>query len=236
MTFLFSHLTRRQLLPFGGVVAVSALSGGVVAQITEQPALPPTQTGREPILSASESYVKVGGYDQSFLLKSADVKQIWDYSDFTQIQGDGFTPLRNALNAFEVTYQKTLLLAICLRGRAVIYALDDTMWRKYSLGTVYGQSNRGIIEKNPFYHRQTSYPNNLSTNSSLQALLQRGSSVAACHDALYGLAVQLAKSDGVSSDIFQELASHLISGAQQTPSGSSLIAIAQHLGFTYAKQ
>ena len=46
MKFSFSHLKRRQLLPFGGVVAISALSGGVVARTTEWPALPPTQTGK----------------------------------------------------------------------------------------------------------------------------------------------------------------------------------------------
>jgi hypothetical protein len=181
-------------------------------------------------------YLNPEGFNQHFLSQRADIKQIWDFSTIAQVQSDGFLAVRNAMNAFQFAYQKTLFLIICLRGQAVIYALDDTLWQKYRLGTLFGQGKGGLPDQNPFYHRQTSDPNDLSQDASVQALLQRGSSLAVCHDALNGLAVQLSSHGVMAPIIFQELAAHLISGAQQTPSGSSLIAVAQHLGFTYAKQ
>jgi hypothetical protein len=36
--------------------------------------------------------------------------------------------------------------------------------------------------------------------------------------------------------VFKDLAARRVLGAEQTPSGSSLIAVAQAMGFTYAKQ
>ena len=54
---------------------------------------------------------------------------------------------------------------------------------------------------------------------------------------LAGLSAKLAQKRGVTVDsVLNELEVHLVPTAQLTPSGSSLIAVAQHLGFTYAKQ
>jgi intracellular sulfur oxidation DsrE/DsrF family protein len=134
---------------------------------------------------------------------------------------------------------------ICLRGNAVIYALDDNMWMKYGLATLAAQKNGGTPGGKRLYSLQTTDngslspqdPDSLSQDPSLQALQQRGVHVVACHDALNGLAGRLAQPRGLTTDsVFAELAAHLIPGAQQTPSGSSLITVAQHLGFTYAKQ
>ena len=117
---------------------------------------------------------------------------------------------------------------ICLRGSAVIYGLDDAMWIKYHLGTAFGQNNKGSANGNPLYSQQVS---DLSEDFSLQGFQQRGAHLALCHDALLGLAGNLEEQRGIAADvIYNELAAHLVPGAQQTPSGSSLIAVAQHLG------
>jgi len=113
--------------------------------------------------------------------------------------------------------------------------LDDAMWTKYRLDTMFGQNNKASANGNPLYSQQIS---DVSQDSSLQALQQRGAHVALCHDALVGLAGNLEAQRGLVSDntVYNELAAHLVPHAQLTPSGSSLIAVAQHLGFTYAKQ
>lgn len=248
---------RRQFLLLGGVgvagfIGGGAVTAGVINAHVAAPA-PPSQESLPPLAQSAKysqipgdgPYFHPGTFNQEFLAKVADVRQIWDFAAIEQVQSDNFTPIKNAMNAFQFTYRKTLYPVICLRGSAVIYALDDAMWAKYSLGTVYGQQTGGTGNQNPLYHRLTTdngtlspeNPNSLYQDSSLQALIQRGSYVAVCHDALNGLATLLAEQRTLTAQsVFNELAAHLVSGAAQTPSGSSLIAVAQHLGFTYAKQ
>lgn len=239
-------LRRRQLLCLGGTGVASFLSGAVITKVVDARDHVPVQSSNGPLgRSDEQAYFRPVGFDQQFLAKLADIKQIWDFVTIEQIQPQGLTAIRNALNAFQFTYKKTLYPIICLRGNAAIYALDDKMWKKYSFNTLFDRKNAGIVNGNPLYSRQTTGngtlgledPNSLYQDSSLQALLQRGSHIAVCHDALNGISGQLAEQRGVTTDsIFNELAAHLVPGAQQTPSGSSLIAVAQYLGFTYAKQ
>ncbi|MGB8345306.1 MAG: hypothetical protein WCD86_10510 [Ktedonobacteraceae bacterium] len=245
---------RRQFLLLGGAGVAGFIGGGAVTAgvinahvaASEPPSQgsPLAQSAKYSQIPGDGPYLHPGTFNQEFLAKVADVRQIWDFAALEQVQSDGFTPIKNAMNAFQFTYQKTLYPVICLRGSAVIYALDDALWAKYSLGTVYGQQPGGS-DQNPMYHRLTTdngtlspeNPNSLYQDSSLQALIQRGSYIAICHDALNGLAMQLAEQRTLTAQpVFKELATHLVPGATETPSGSSLIAVAQHLGFTYAKQ
>jgi hypothetical protein len=226
---------RRQFLRFGGTGVASFLGGAVITKAVDAHASPSVRSDQTSSQQNDmQLYLNAGGFDQQFLAKAADIKQIWDFVTIDQIQPQGLNPIRNALNAFQFTYKKTLYPVICLRGSAVIYGLDDAMWIKYRLGTVFGQNNKGSTNGNPLYGQQVT---DLSQDSSLQGFQQRGAHLVLCHDAMLGLAGKLEEQRGVTADaIYNELAAHLVPGAQQTPSGSSLIAVAQHLGFTYAKQ
>jgi hypothetical protein len=247
---------RRQVLLLGSAGVVGFLGGGAVtagvinahtvspAQLVQGSSTPLAQPTKGSQAQDDGPYLNSGGFPQQFLAKSADVKQVWDFSAIEQIQSEGLTPIKNAMNSFQFVYRKSLYPVICVRGSAVVYALNDTMWMKYSLGTLYGQQTGGITDRNPLYQRFTTDngtlspedPKSLYQDPSLQALLQRGAAIAACHEALNGVSGRLAEQKGVTvQSIFKELAAHLVPGAQQTPSGSSLIAVAQHLGFTYAK-
>ena len=233
--FKSSLFKRRQLLYLGGTGVVSVLGGAAVTKALDTHAGSSTQPdATSSPQNDKQPYLNPAGFDQQFLAKSADIKQIWDFVTIDQIYPQGLNPIRNAINAFQFTYKKTLYPVICLRGNAVIYGLDDAMWTKYRLVTVSDQSNKTSISGNPLYHQQST---DLSQDSSLQGLQQRGVHVVLCHDALSGLAGNLEEKRGFTTDtIYSELAAHLVPGAQLTPSGSSLIAVAQHLGFTYAKQ
>jgi hypothetical protein len=231
-----SLFKRRQLLYLGGTGVVGVLGGAVVTKTLDAHANPSVQSDRASSQqNDAQPYLNPSGFDQQFLAKSADIKQIWDFVTIAQIYPQGLNPIRNAMDAFQFTYKKTLYPVICLRGNAVIYGIDDAMWTKYRLGTMFGQNNKASANGNPLYSQQIS---DVSQDSSLQALQQRGAHVALCHDALVGLAGNLEAQRGLVSDntVYNELAAHLVPDAQLTPSGSSLIAVAQHLGFTYAKQ
>ena len=245
---------RRQILAVG---VISLLSGGAVtagilnktSSVSVRHCIEASPTLLTPLIQGhqtqgDEIYINPYGFNQQFLTKAADIKQIWDFATIEQVLSDGFIPITNAMNAFQFVYKKSLYPLICLRGEAVIYALDDVMWEKYSLNS-YGYQNGINTDIHPLYQRFTSdngklspqNPNSLYQDSSLQALLLRGASIAACHDALNGVASRLAIQNGLATQIvFKELNAHLIPGVQQTPSCSSLIAVAQHFGFTYAKQ
>jgi len=241
-----SLFKRRQLLGFGGVGVAGLLAGAAVTKAVDVSAHPSVISGIQPLQQPDmQAYIDPGGFEQQFLTKSADIKQIWDFVTVEQVQPQGLTAVRNALNAFQFIYNKTLYAVLCLRGGAVIYALDDAIWAKYDLLALSGQKIGAAVTGNPCYRRRTADngalspddPQSLYQDASLQALVQRGSHLAVCHDALSGLAVQLAQQHGIPfADVLAELAAHLVAGAQQTPSGSSLIAVAQYFGFTYAKQ
>lgn len=235
---------RRQILRLGGTGAVSFLGGAAIVKATDAYAKTSVQANQNSFTqSDGQPYLNPGGFDQRFLAKPADIKQIWDFVTTDQVYPQGLSAVRNAMNAFQFTYKKTLYPVICLRGAAVIYALSDKAWIKYHIGS--STSSKTLVTGNPLYNRRTTDndrlgsedSNSLYQDFSLQALMQRGAHVAVCNDALYGFAEQLAKQHGLLIDsTFNELVTNLVLGAQRTPSGSSLIAVAQHLGFTYAKQ
>ncbi len=205
-------LNRRRLLRLGAVVT----------GITSLDAL--GSTGRIANAAAGQS----GSIEQGFLSKKADVRQIWDFVTVDQAQM-GITAMRNAMAAFESSYHKSHYLIVNLRGSAVIFGLNAAMWQKYNIGKQFKVFNLGYDAKsnlNPLH-------------PGLRALQQRGAHVAVCHDALRGVGAQFMDTRRGSASlgsIYQELAANLLPDAQETPSGAALIAIAQQIGFTYAKE
>lgn len=236
-----SSLFKRRQVIIGGAGMVGLLGGTAITEAINIHTSSVAQSITGPSMQENEPYLNPGTFDQRFLAKQANVKQIWDFASIEQLQSDSITPIKNAMNDFQFTYHKSLYTIICLRGSAVIYGLDSGMWMKYGLSKLSGQE----IDINPLYDRvnvdngelSPEDPKSLYQDSSLQALQQRGSQIVVCHQALTGQARQLTERLGLTGQsVFKELAAHLVPGAQQTPSGSSLIAVAQHLGFTYAKQ
>ena len=101
-----SLFKRRQLLYLGGTGVVSVLGGAVVTKILDvhtNPSVRPDQTSSQQ--DDMKPYLNPTGFDQQFLAKSADIKQIWDFVTFDQIQPQGLNPIRNAMNAFQLTYK-----------------------------------------------------------------------------------------------------------------------------------
>lgn len=191
-----------------------------------------------------------GSVEQSFLNKKADVRQIWDFTAVDQAQS-GVIAMRNAMNAFQFSYHKSHYLIGNLRGTAVVFGLNDKMWEKYTLSKYFNVASRGRhLTFNPLYRRTATdnralppdVAGSFYSDVSLQVLQQRGAHIAVCHDALRGTADRLLNGacpctgGPTPESVYKELAANLVPAAQVTPSGGALIAIAQQLGFTYAKQ
>jgi intracellular sulfur oxidation DsrE/DsrF family protein len=212
---------RRRLLRLGAFAALS----GRVTTLPDQ---------REKGASAAWLH---GIGDQAFLNKKAAIRQMWDFVTTEQLQA-GTGAMKNAMNAFESFYHESHYLVIGLRGATVIYGLDDTLWARYRIGDAYGiRDATGVsATRNPLYARQTSIVD-VRQDDHLAALQQRGAVVVLCHDALASQANVFAKRSGQTADVvLAEFTGHLVPGARLTPAGSALIAVAQQLGFTYAKE
>jgi len=234
---ILQSLNRRRFLRLGTLAggAVGAAGAGALLADREE---------------ADASILRPGQFDQHFLTSTAQVKQIWDFSLVEQLQG-GLAAIKNAANAFKFSYNKTYFLIIDLRGSAVVAALDDAMWARYKFGAkyqIFDPASGALVSRNPFYARGATDngalspddPKSIYQDATLAALVYRASHISACHDALQSqaaLAVKDGRNHGLAADaVYRDFAAHLVHGAQETPSGSALIAIAQPLGFTYAKQ
>ncbi len=232
---ILQSLNRRRFLRLGTLAGgASGVAGALL-------------TGPEMV---DASILRPGQFDQHFLTSTAQMKQIWDFSSIDQVQS-GLAAMKNAANAFKFSYNKTYFLIIDLRGTAVVAALDDAMWATYKFGAkyqIFDPASGALVSRNSFYARGSTDngalnpddPRSIYQDATLAALVYRASHISACHDALQAQAALAVKDDrnhGLSADaVYRDFAAHLVHGAQETPSGSALIAIAQPLGFTYAKQ
>lgn len=231
----YRSVNRRRFLGLGALVASVVGVEGLFGQVN----------------IADASIMRPGEFDQTFLSRKADIRQIWDFTTADQARS-GIGAIKNAMNAFQFSYQKSHYVVIDLRGpSAVIYGLDDTMWVKYGLAAKYqilDEEAGAFANHNTLYKRLnvdngTFNPDDgksLFQDATLQAFQQRGAHIAICHDALQAqasLAVKDRRAHRLTADqVYKDMAAHLVPGAQQTPSGSALIAVAQAIGFTYAKQ
>ncbi len=200
--------------------------------------------------SADASQLRPGQFDQSYLDHKADVRQIWDFTTVEQLT-TGLSAMKNAANAFQFSYNKSFFLVVDMRGSAVVGALNGTMWIKYKLGAkyqIFDPATTAYVMHNPFYQRLNKDAGTLSSDdarslyqdATLAALALRGAHLSACHDALQSqaaLTVKDGRAPGMTANaVYRDFAANLVPSAQETPSGSALIAVAQLLGYTYAKQ
>jgi hypothetical protein len=73
----------------------------VITKAVDVYAYPSEQPGKEPPLQNDQQpYFNPIGFDQHFLAKPADVKQVWDFVTVEQIQPQGLTAIRKARLAY----------------------------------------------------------------------------------------------------------------------------------------
>jgi intracellular sulfur oxidation DsrE/DsrF family protein len=162
-------------------------------------------------------------------------KQVYDMPEVNG--GAGFLWSR----VFYMTNRETgvpesdLSVVLVLRHHAVALAMTDTMWAKYKLGEtlkIMDPKTKAPAVRNFFYEvpaDELPLP-----GMSIDALMASGALAGACHMAIKGESMMLAKKMNLpAEDIAKDMIANLIPGVQVVPSGVWAVNRVQERGCTY---
>jgi len=166
---------------------------------------------------------------------------------------DGGAALRyagNGLNAFRFAFGEgagSLHVLCVFYGTSLLFAANDTLWRKYQLFDVLDRADDALplmvhTPVNPFYHAHSSMramdsatdENGFYYDFTVQALTQRGVSWFVCNNALHGVSRQIAALRNLKpGNVYNDFRENLIPQAVVVPAGVAAIVLAQEAGFTF---
>jgi uncharacterized protein YaiE (UPF0345 family) len=142
-----------------------------------------------------------------------------------------------AMNSYQFSIPSGAKLATLgvLSGTAVVFSLNDEMWRKYAFGERFD-----LAETNIYYHAISNLdphaspddPKGLYQDWSAQAVLKRGGSFMVCHHALTYFAADCAmRRDRDPKLILDEWLKNLLPGFMIVPSGILAVQLAAENGW-----
>lgn len=125
---------------------------------------------------------------------------------------------------------------VVLRHKAVPFALSDEMWKKYSLGQLFGINDKGTGKpalRNPYYEpKEGDFPN--PAIEGIKRLHERGAMFCACNMALKVYSAMLAKEKGLdAAAVYEDWKKNVLPGIEVVPSGVWAINRAQEHQFAY---
>jgi hypothetical protein len=181
--------------------------------------------------------------------KAADVRQLWDVGSNPPA---ALSAMTNALNGYQFGYGITpnrIALVACLHNAGNIAAYDDTVWKKYNLGDVFGVKDRSgnSIQTNIFAKARVRADRNANPNDpagmyqapTLETLQRRGVVVLLCHTGAAEQARVLSANgaqEGMTPEgVLHDLLAHVIPGVFVVPSAVATIGLLQsrfHYSYT----
>lgn len=158
-----------------------------------------------------------------------------------------FLKMTNAWNAYEFSLhmlpaKEKIAVGAVLIAAPIIFALDDAMWAKYRLGSVFNVTDRGgaIATTNPTrtawgtldLHADPNDTRGIYHDNSSAALLARGAHFLVCHNAIAGISQRVVASSGVPhATIVDDWTAHVLPGFTVVPAGAMAIQLAQEHGW-----
>lgn len=145
--------------------------------------------------------------------------------------------MQNSMNAFQFSYPERDPLATMgvLMAPAMVFALNDAMWKKYSLGaafelsptnTYYRASSRLDLSANP------DDPNGIYQDWSAEAVLKRGGKFFVCHNATTAVAMMTAMKRGSApAAVLADFEKNLLPGFAFVPAGVATVQQAVRKGW-----
>ncbi|HET9393172.1 MAG TPA: hypothetical protein VFO29_06620 [Candidatus Rubrimentiphilum sp.] len=145
--------------------------------------------------------------------------------------------MQNAMNAYEFSMGlgKLSTLAVLL-GPSIVFALNDSMWKKYGFGTAFK-----LDAANDYYRADSNLslsaapddPNGIYQDWSAQAVLKRGGKFFVCHNAMTGIAAVLASkmSGATPAGALADFKKNLLPGFTIVPAGVASVQQAQEYGW-----
>jgi len=142
-----------------------------------------------------------------------------------------------AMNSYQFSIPNGAKLATLgvLSGTAVVFSLNDDMWRKYSLGPRFDLADTNVYYRAVSNLDPRAAPDDLKglyQDWSAQAVLKRGGSFMVCHHALTYFAADFAmRRDRDQKLILDEWLKNLLPGFMIVPSGILVVKLAAENGW-----
>lgn len=145
--------------------------------------------------------------------------------------------MQNSMNAFEFSMGtgKLSTLAVVL-GPSIIWALNDSMWSKYGIGTAFS-----LDATNDYYKASSNLnlsaapddPKGIYQDWSAQAVLKRGGKFFVCHNAMTAVAMVIAsKMPGATpGGVLADFEKNILPGFLVVPAGVASVQQAQEYGW-----
>jgi hypothetical protein len=169
----------------------------------------------------------------------AQSKQVFQSGSPLVIAGAAslYLHMQNALNAYEFSYAMgpgSLAVLGVLLGPSIVYALDDAMWSKYGLGSIFSLNATNTYYKASSLKRTSSPddPDGIYQDWSAEAILKRGGAFMVCHNATMAIAGLVAQKNGTApAATLGDFEKHVLPGFQMVPSGVAAIQLATTHGW-----
>lgn len=230
------HLSRRTFVASAAAVTATTLSAN--ARATESASETPATVVHFHILKPDE-------FDHALVMQTltgtAKNKQIFQASAAVVVAprvASLYLHMQNSLNAFAFSYPRgvgPLSTAAVLMAPAMVFALKDSMWKKYSIGKAFN-----LPQTNEFYSATSTLdlsaspddPNGIYQDWSAEALLKRGAKFFVCHNATTAVAAMIAGKSGTPmAAVLSDFEKNLLPGFTFVPAGVATVQLAIENGW-----
>ncbi|HEV2879241.1 MAG TPA: hypothetical protein VGW96_06615 [Candidatus Eremiobacteraceae bacterium] len=147
--------------------------------------------------------------------------------------------MQNSMNAYQFSLGLGNLATLAvLIGPSIVFALNDNMWKKYSIGkmltlastnTYYQASSKLDLSADP------DDPNGVYQDWSAEAVLKRGGQFFVCHNATTAVAAIIAMKSGTTtpSAVLADFEKNMLPGFLMVPAGVAAVQEALENGWKY---
>jgi len=148
-----------------------------------------------------------------------------------------FMHMQFAMNGYQFSLPTSTPLATLgvFSGPAVLFGLNDDVWRKYGISQRYQLADTNVYYRatsNLDFHARPDDPKGLYQDFSAEAVLKRGGSFMICHHALTSFAAECAtRADRSTEAVLKELMVNLMPGFTLVPSGITAVQLAAESGW-----
>ena len=231
-------LSRKNLLAAGTALAAASAMAPTLAAATPSPA--PARTP-EPSLPPLQ-------FDQArfaaILGQTARHRQAFSSTKISG--GTVLDEMVSSMYAYEVDLGEgpgTMhTVAVLYHGPAITLAFSDALWQNYfrpaiphvspSLRAMLGDNDVPAGTGNPYLHRNKNAA--LEDDSSVEALVARGSHFFVCNNALQGFSYAISHALGMQAlTVYKALLGGLVDGAMAVPAGVMAVNACQEAHFTF---
>lgn len=225
---------------------ISATAFGISAGAMTRAEVAADAAPRDPI---HFHVVRPSEFDSALMMQkltvNAEHKQVFQSTVPLLVGGSAslYMHMQNSMNAYQFSLGLGSLATLgVLLGPSIVYGLNDSMWKKYGLGSgVVGQA-LGLAPTNVYYYATSKLdpsanpddPSGMYQDWSAQAVLKRGGQFFVCHNAMSAVAMVVAakvKSD--TKTVLADWEKNVLPGFQMIPAGVAAVQQAQENGWKY---